>query len=392
MTNPRTTYYWFQTFYTAGFTATSTAYTPFLRSIGLTLSDIALINVVFWFVAIFAELPTGLFADSRGRGWSLKIGAAIQGIGALVYFTAHGFWSALAGEVTVGIGSAFISGALSAWITDALRRRNEAEELRHVFATAAILRGVAALGAGFLGAFIGVWSLRAAWLLDASFFIGAAAIAFLAIQDQGEPEERITEWQSFRESIRLLRARRALQWGIGASMVFGLVVPFNHYWSLYFREETGQVGLGFVFGAIYLAVTFSGFLVRRARAAQGNEGALIAVVLVATGAGLGGLGLTNGLMIPIAFTILHEIGRGAFEPLIESFTQHRVESSYRATYGSLHALLGRLGFGITLIGVWATTRGLPNTLPTIRTVLVTSGALLAGLALILLLFRPQKDG
>lgn len=388
--NPRTTYYLFQALFTAGFTGTVTAYSPFLRSIGLTLSDIALVNVVFWVVGLSAELPTGIFADGRGRGWSLKIGAAINTLGALVYFTAQGFWSALLGEVIVGIGGAFISGALSAWITDALCRRGEKEEVRHVFATAAILRGLAALGGGLIGAFVGTWSLRAAWLIDASFFGAAFVIAWSFIRDQGEPEERITEWQAFRESVKLLRSRRALQWGIAASMAFGFIVPFNHYWSLYFGEKTSQIGLGFIWIVIYSAVTAAGFLVRRTRVPQGSESSLVVLALASTGLGLGSLGLSNGLLVPIAFTILHEIGRGAFEPLVDSFTQHRVGSSYRATYGSLHALLGRLGFCLTLIGVWLGTRGLPNTITTIQTVLAICGTLLVGAASALWLTRPHN--
>lgn len=390
MTNPRTTYYWFQALLTAGFTGTVTAYTPFLRSIGLSLSEIALINVTFWFTVIAAELPTGLFADGRGRGWSVKIGATIHALGAFVYFTAQGFWSALAGEVIVGIGGAFVSGALSAWITDALTRRGETGELRRVFATAGIWRGVAALGAGFLGAYVGAWSLRTAWLLDAIFLAAAAFVAFHSMRDEGEPDERIPELEAFRKSVALLCSRPALQWGVAASVIFGLVVPFNHYWSLYFRAETSQIGLGLIWIVIYVTVTTSGFLVRHVRVPQGSEWHLIELVLVAAGLGLGGMGLASGLVIPISFTIIHEVGRGAFEPLIDSFTQHRMESSYRATYGSLHSLLGRIGFGLTLVGVWLGTHGLPNTIPTIRAVLLICGTLLAVFVLLLWLFRPRE--
>jgi MFS family permease len=292
--------------------------------------------------------------------------------------------------VIVGIGGAFVSGALSAWITDALIRRGEVGELRRVFATAGIVRGVAALGAGFIGAMVGAWSLRSAWLLDAIFLVIATLIALRSMRDEGEPVERITEWEALRKSMALVRSRPALRWGIAASMIFGLVVPFNHYWSLYFREEVSQVGLGIIWIVIYAAVTASGFLVRHVRVPQGSEWHLIAWVLVAAGLGLSGMGLASGLMIPIAFTVLHEIGRGAFEPLVDSFTQHRVESSYRATYGSLHSLLGRIGFGLTLVGVWIGTHALPNTIPTIRVVLLISGTLLAVLALLLWLFRPQE--
>ncbi|NQV90113.1 hypothetical protein HQ487_01760 [Candidatus Uhrbacteria bacterium] len=68
------TYYVFTAFIYIGLGATVTAYTPFLQSIGLSLSQIALVNAIFWSVIILSELPTGMLADGRSRAYSLKLG------------------------------------------------------------------------------------------------------------------------------------------------------------------------------------------------------------------------------------------------------------------------------------------------------------------------------
>lgn len=61
-------------------------------------------------------------------------------------------------------------------------------------------------------------------------------------------------------------------------------------------------------------------------------------------------------------------GRGFFQPLTESFVQHRVHTSYRATFGSLQSFLGRIGFAVVPLVVWLFIADKPNTSATISLV------------------------
>ena len=47
---------------------------------GLSLSQAALIDVTFFVAAAFAEVPTGIVADTFGRKTSLAAGAALLGV------------------------------------------------------------------------------------------------------------------------------------------------------------------------------------------------------------------------------------------------------------------------------------------------------------------------
>src|SRR3989338_336825 len=112
-------YYLFTALMGLGMGATMTVYAPFLLSIGLSLGEIALVNALFWAIIIAAEIPTGMFADGRSRAFSLKVGMIFHGLGAILYLFADGFWSVALAESTLGIATAFMSGAQQAWITDA---------------------------------------------------------------------------------------------------------------------------------------------------------------------------------------------------------------------------------------------------------------------------------
>ncbi|MDP3985344.1 MAG: MFS transporter [bacterium] len=388
--HPSKVYYWFLGLTTAGMLSTAATYAPFLFSLGLTVSDVAALNVWFWFVIIIAEVPTGMLADGKSRSWSVLTGITIQFCGIVTYACAQGFWSALAGEVLEGIGMAFISGALQAWLVDALHARGEGARIRKTFGTGSLIRGAVGMCAGVLSALIGTVSLRFGWVMNALFMAGAIFCAHRCMTDEGEPSHRLKEWAALDRSVAVLRKTRSLQWAIAAAMVFGLVVPFNHYWSPIFRDQVGPEMMWLVWLPMYGSLVVIGFLIRRLSIPVGEEGGFVAVALICAGLGLVGLGGSVGVAASIGFVMLHEAGRGAFEPLLDSFTNHRIESNFRATYGSLQSLLGRIGFAVTLIAVWAFTRGEQAAIPLLKQILFVCGVLLCGASIVLFFIRPKQ--
>lgn len=387
--HPRTMYYLFVALTTMGMLGIATTYVPFLLSIGLPVSDVALLNVFFWATIILLELPTGMLADGKSRAWSLKMGVLIKIFGNLIYALSNGFWSALLAEVLEGIGFAFISGALQAWITDALTHRNEKDQLRHVFATGAIVRGVSGLFGGLISALVGLYSLRFGWVVNALFLSSMLGILRFWMKDEGEPRNRESELSAFRKSWAVLKAKPSLQWVTVAAVTFGLVVSFNHYWAPIFRARLSPEKIALVWLPLYSSVAISGWVIRRISTVVRNEFYLIICAVILTGLGLIGISVCDGVFVAVAFVMVHEAGRGAFEPLSDAFTNKRIESGYRATFGSLQSLIGRSGYMITLLGIWIFTFGKEGNIPLMLSVLLVCGVLLIVAAGTLWFFKPK---
>lgn len=89
------------------------------RQLGMSLADIMLLQTIFAFVATVMELPTGYVADRIGYRRALAIGALLWVVGWGLYLVAHGFGGAVAAEIALGAGMAFISGSDSAllWVS-----------------------------------------------------------------------------------------------------------------------------------------------------------------------------------------------------------------------------------------------------------------------------------
>ncbi len=380
--HPTFVYVLFTALWGAGMGATATTYSPNLLAHGLSLSDVAAVNLFFWVSVSVSELPTGLFADGKGRAWSVRAGALVHVIGSFGYATATTFWQAVLWECIIGVGIAFLSGAQQAWLTDALIKRGEAHLISRAFGTAAATRAMAAIVSGTLGALLGVLDLRLGWVLSGVLHVGAAYVAFRCMNGDGEPEKRMTERQAFAASFTATRRIRGLGWAMVMAIVFGFVLPFNHFWAPFFNAKVGQAGMSYVWAPLILGVVIGGLAVRRGGFLAGADRRGIVVSHLVSGGGLVVAGLCSGFAVPFLACIVHEVGRGMYEPLMDAYVQKRVESGYRATYASVQSLIQRAGFAVILGGVILCTRNKPSNVETVSVTWAVSGALMCVCAVV----------
>ncbi len=392
MENPIRVYYVFIALLYFGKGAYVTGYVPFLQSIGFSLAEVSLLNLCYWTLVAVLELPTGLLADGKGRAWSIKMGAAATAGGAILYSQASGFFSALAGEVLWAIGTAFLSGAHQAWIADAVPRE---ENLRRIYAKGKVTYYAAYLTGSLIGAVIAARSYQWMWAQTILAQACALLIAHHYMTGKGDPIVRVTERVAFRAGMRALRNERALQWLATAMLIFGITALTNHFWSPYFKSFVGQARLGLVWAIVPMFGLLGASLIARSRAAVGDEWRMIALSLSIVGAGFLIMGAPAGLWVALGGFALLQIGFGMFGPSAESFLQHRVESSYRATFSSIQSLVGATGFGLASLAAGLALTGKASTPESIAWVWrLGGGTMVAGAALLLAAkkYASSKEG
>ena len=96
--------------------------------IGLSLSEILLLQGYFSLATLLLEYPSGYVADRLGYRFSLSLAAAIGIAGWGLYTVAASFASVLAAELLLGVSFAFISGSDSALLFETLRSQGREEE------------------------------------------------------------------------------------------------------------------------------------------------------------------------------------------------------------------------------------------------------------------------
>ena len=123
--------------------------TLFLLDAGLSNLEAFAANAFFTAGMVVFEVPTGIVADTIGRRASYLLGTVTLTGSTLLYVllwqVGAPFWQWAIASMSVGLGFTFFSGAVEAWLVDALNATGFTGDLESVFG-----RGQIATGAGML--------------------------------------------------------------------------------------------------------------------------------------------------------------------------------------------------------------------------------------------------
>ncbi|MFA6429826.1 MAG: MFS transporter [Patescibacteria group bacterium] len=369
--------------------AHSTIYVPFLVQIGLSVSQVFLVNVFYAGAIMVAEVPTGMLADTRGRRWSVQMGMVAWMLSGVMYVWVSGFWSAVIAEVVGGIGQAFISGSLNAWITDALHMRDNQVERKRVFGNGEAIKRVFLLLGGAFGALLGGWTLRAPFAVSAACAVPGIILGLWYMTPDGEAhnvQDRVAEDVQDPQGFAAFTAQwkdawcvlnqRDMRW-IMLFMVSAIwFAPINFFWPIWFKTCTGVRGLGLVWIVMMMGLLVGSKLVstlKHAEASHERRHLLLAIVasavfvpiLVLAGCGVWG----------IAVFFLHEIGRGAITPLQSAYIQGRAQKRNGATVESSVSLLVNGCGMLVLVALGTATQGVQLSMPIIATLWICGSTL-----------------
>src|SRR5881227_3944577 len=132
--------------------------TLFLLDAGLTNFEAFAANAFFTAGMVIFEIPTGVVADTVGRKASYLLGTITLSASTLLYvllWRIHAsFWQWAVVSMLIGLGFTFFSGAVEAWLVDALKATGFTGELESVFGRGQVVTGVAMLGGSVLGGLI----------------------------------------------------------------------------------------------------------------------------------------------------------------------------------------------------------------------------------------------
>ena len=123
--------------------------TIFLLDAGLTNLQAFAANAFFTAGMVLFEVPTGIVADTVGRRASYLLGTLTLSASTLLYVLLWQieapFWPWAVVSVLIGLGFTFFSGAVEAWLVDALTATGYTGDLESVFGRGQVVSGVAML-------------------------------------------------------------------------------------------------------------------------------------------------------------------------------------------------------------------------------------------------------
>lgn len=375
--------------------------TLFLLDAGLSNLEAFAANAFFTVGMVLFEVPTGVVADSWGRRVSFLLGTITLASSTFLYYLlwqwSAPFWWWAAVSVLLGLGFTFFSGAVEAWLVDALRYSGYDGGLEAVLGRGQMVSGVAMLAGSVAGGVIAqATDLGVPFLLRVGVLVAMFAVAFLLMRDVGFTPER---------SPHPLRATRSV---LKASIDGGLKLPSVRYIML---AAPFTEGVGFyVFYALqpYLLQLFGdprayaiaglaaaivagadilgGWMAPRVRKLVRRRTTVLIVSNVASALILVVLLFTSVFWLALVLLSLWAVVGAAGTPVRQAYLNDMIASKQRATVLSFDSLMGSTG-GVVIqpaLGRTADLYGYPASL-------AISGAVQLLAAPFILMSRRQRS-
>jgi len=316
------------------------------QSHGLQMKDIFILQVIYSIAVVIFEVPTGYFADRFGHRTSVILGCICGTLGFFFYFAIPSYLGFILAELTLAVGTSFMSGARDALLYDTLEVAKKELQYTKIqgrqSALGNVSEAIAAIAAGIVA-----WYSSIATVMLLQWLIIAITIplAFGLIEVHSRKNVQTIKLRTIICQALLenasLRYLNIIAGGISAATLTIVWFSQPHWESL----GVPVLYFGYLWAGLNLCAAFGSAVAHRLterltiQSLFGILASLPFVLYVLTS--YFAQSLLVFLIIPF-FWIL----RGVATPIIQDYVQRACNANERATVLSINALASRLVFSL----------------------------------------------
>ncbi len=336
--------------------------TIFLLDAGLSNLEAFAANAFFTAGMVVFEVPTGIVADTVGRRASYLLGTLALAGSTLLYVLLWQieapFWQWAVVSMLVGLGFTFFSGAVEAWLVDALTATGFTGPMERVFGRGQVVSGIAMLTGSVAGGVIAQQtSLGVPFVLRGVVLVVMFVVAFRLMHDVGFSPAKggrpLAEMRKIASSsieygwrvpaVKWLMVESLFTGGVG---IYGFYALQPYLLELYGDPEAYSIA-GLVAAIVAGAQILGGLAAPWIRGIfHRRTSALIAASALGT-ATLGLVGVFESFWVVIGLIVVWGLLFAASMPIRQVYLNGLIPSQQRATILSFDSLMSSSG------GVWA---------------------------------------
>lgn len=332
--------------------------TLFLLDAGLSIFEAFLANAFFTLGMVVFEIPTGIVADGWGRRASYLLGTVTLSASTVLYYVlwhSHSpFWLWAAASMLLGLGFTFFSGAVEAWLIDALHHVKFKGRVEGVFGKAQVVSGIAMLLGTFGGGLIAQFtSLGVPYLVRGGILIVLFVVAWVVLKDIGFVPDR---HDGVLKAIRNLFSASIdnglriapVRWLMLSAVIISSV-GFYAFYALqpYLLQLYGDTSAYWVAGLaatlIAVAQISGGLLAGRIAALFKKRTTALTLMTAASTGLLVLLFVCNSFMLALTLIFTWGLIFAAVMPIRQSYMNGMIQSKQRATVLSFDSVMSNLG-------------------------------------------------
>ena len=352
------TYLWITALFTLSASLIWGINTLFLLDAGLSIFEVFIANAAFTAAMALFEVPTGIVADTRGRRLSFLLSESTLAVGTLAYVAVAAagggvVWFSLAG-IILGLGYTFYSGAVEAWMVDALKATGYRGDFDKAFARGGMVANTATLIGTVGGGLLGMIDLSIPYLARAVLVMLAFAVGFRSMHDLGFTPRAMHLHGIVKEMRKVGRAGLTFGWKspsirllmMGSFISWGFAMWAWYAWQPYFLNllEQNLVWVSGVIAALVSLASIGGNAIVSRVARPGMRRTTVLIVGSAMVTTLYvGMGAIQVFWIAVPLFLLASVVSGVLQPLRQSYFHHLIPTEQRATLVSFDSLVGSVG-------------------------------------------------
>ena len=332
--------------------------TLFLLDAGLSNFEAFAANAFFTGGMMLFEVPTGVVADTWGRRASYLLGTIALAGSTLLYYllwvVEAPFWQWAVVSMLLGLGFTFFSGAVEAWLVDALHFAGYEGGLESVLGRGQMIMGVAMLGGSVAGGVIAqATSLGVPFVMRVGVLLVMFVVAWRLMHDLGfEPapsESPVKATKAvFDASLEYGLKNRPVRWMmLAAPFTAGVGIYTFYALQPYLLELYGDPNAYSVAGLAAAIVAGSqilgGYAAPRIRRLFAKRTTSLILGAFASAAMLGLLALVDSFWIALALLVVWGLVFAANMPIRQAYLNDMIPSQQRATVLSFDSLMGSSG-------------------------------------------------
>jgi MFS family permease len=336
--------------------------TIFLLDAGLSNLEAFAANAFFTAGMVLFEVPTGIVADTLGRRVSYLLGTLTLSASTLLYVllwqVEAPFWQWAVVSVAIGLGFTFFSGAVEAWLVDALTATGFTGQLESVFGRGQIVMGVAMLTGSVAGGFIAQQAnLGVPFIIRGVILVAMFAVAWRLMHDIGFTPEKggrpLAEMRKIASaSIEFGWRVPAVRWLMLESLFVGGIGIYAFYalqpylLELYGDPEAYQIA-GLVAAIVAGAQILGGIAAPRIRRLFHRRTSALIVTSGLSTITMALTGVLDNFWAVIGLIVVWGLLFAASMPIRQTYLNGLIPSRQRATIISFDSMMSSTG------GVWA---------------------------------------
>jgi MFS family permease len=335
--------------------------TIFLLDAGLSNLEAFAANAFFTAGMVIFEVPTGIVADTVGRRASYLLGTLTLSASTLLYVLLWEieapFWQWAIVSMLLGLGFTFFSGAVEAWLVDALAATGYTGDVDTVFGRGQVVTGVGMLTGSVAGGFIAQQtSLGVPFVVRGAILVLMFVVAFWLMHDLGFTAEKggglFSEVRDVATAsidygwrvpaVKWLMVEALLTGGVGIYAFYALQ---PYLLELYGDPDAYQIA-GLVAALVAGAQICGGFIAPWLRRAFHRRTSALITMAALSAVTLVLIGTIDSFWAVIVLIAVWGLLFAASRPVRQAYLNGLIPSRQRATILSFDSLMASTG------GVW----------------------------------------